>query len=133
MDATRQADEGPYSQFGRLSVPVDGFDLSDRVGSPRSSRRTGGGPVDRLHDPRPPLSPPGPEPFGGSGLCFELEVDDARAAHDLLVAEGLPVTYPLTDEPVGQRRFGFAYPSGPWVDVVEQIAPQPGFWDPSLA
>lgn len=79
--------------------------------------------------PDHPSAPPGPETFGGTGLCFELEVEDARAAHDALVAKGLPVTYPLTDEPFGQRRFGFRDPSGLWVDVVEQIEPREGFWD----
>jgi hypothetical protein len=42
---------------------------------------------------------------------------------------GLGITYPLTDEPFGQRRFGFSDLSGLWIDVVEQIEPTPGFWD----
>lgn len=79
--------------------------------------------------PDHPSAPPGPETFGGKGLCFELQVEDAKAAHDALAAKGLPVSYPLTDEPFGQRRFGFADPSGLWVDVVEQIEPQAGYWD----
>ena len=79
--------------------------------------------------PDHPSAPPGPEAFGGTGLCFELEVGDAKAAHDELTGRGLPVTYPLTDEPFGQRRFGFTDPSGLWVDIVEQIEPQAGFWD----
>jgi hypothetical protein len=41
----------------------------------------------------------------------------------------LPIAHPLTDEPFGQRRFGFLDPSGLWVDVVEQIEPASGFWD----
>ncbi|KXO75856.1 VOC family protein [Brucella anthropi] len=79
--------------------------------------------------PDHPSAPPGPESFSGTGLCFEMEVADAKAAYDELTVKGLPVTYPLTDEPFGQRRFGFADPSGLWVDIVEQIAPQEGFWD----
>ncbi len=55
--------------------------------------------------PDHPSSPPGPETFAGIGLCFEMEVGDAKAAHDELIERGLPVTYPLTDEPFGQRRF----------------------------
>lgn len=82
--------------------------------------------------PDHPSAPPGPDPFSGAGLCFELEVADARAAHDELVGRGLPIAYPLTDEPFGQRRFGFADPSGLWVDVVEQIEPQGGFWEKYL-
>ena len=79
--------------------------------------------------PDHPSSPPGPEKFSGTGLCFEMEVEDAKVAHDELIGKGLPVAYPLTEEPFGQRRFGFADPSGLWVDVVEQIAPRAGFWD----
>lgn len=79
--------------------------------------------------PDHPSAPPGRESFSGTGLCFEMEVADAKAAYDELTVKGLPVTYPLTDEPFGQRRFGFADPSGLWVDIVEQIAPQEGFWD----
>ena len=76
--------------------------------------------------PDHPSAPPGPD------ACFELEVDDAVAAHAELTGRGLAVTYPLTDEPFGQRRFGFADPSGLWIDVVEQIAPRPGYWDTYL-
>lgn len=79
--------------------------------------------------PDHPSAPPGPETFGGTGLCFEMEVADAKAAHGELAGKGLPISYPLTDEPFGQRRFGFADPSGLWIDIVEQITPQAGFWD----
>ncbi|MCV0396223.1 MAG: VOC family protein [Rhizobiaceae bacterium] len=79
--------------------------------------------------PDHPSAPPGPEAFGGKGMCFELQVEDATAAHDELKGRGLEPGYPLTDEPFGQRRFGFADPSGLWVDVVEQVEPQAGFWD----
>jgi uncharacterized glyoxalase superfamily protein PhnB len=57
-----------------------------------------------------------------------MEVGDAKAAHDELIERGLPVTYPLTDEPFGQRRFGFKDPSGLWIDIVEQIEPRDDFW-----
>lgn len=79
--------------------------------------------------PDHPSVKPGPEAFNGTGLCFELEVEDAETAHGTLLSKGLPIDYPLTDEPFGQRRFGFADPSGLWVDVVEQIEPRAGFWD----
>jgi catechol 2,3-dioxygenase-like lactoylglutathione lyase family enzyme len=79
--------------------------------------------------PDHPSAPPGPETFSGLGLCFELQVADAKAAHADFLARGGPVGLPLTDEPFGQRRFGFRDPSGLWVDVVEQIEPQAGFWD----
>ncbi|MEX0838505.1 MAG: VOC family protein [Parvibaculum sp.] len=79
--------------------------------------------------PDHPSAPPGPEIFSGKGMCFELQVDDAKAAHAEFAGRGLPITLPLTDEPFGQRRFGFHDPSGLWVDVVEQIEPEAGFWD----
>lgn len=79
--------------------------------------------------PDHPSAPPGPETFSGTGLCFELQVADAKAAHADFLARGGHVGLPLTDEAFGQRRFGFRDPSGLWVDVVEQIEPQAGFWD----
>lgn len=79
--------------------------------------------------PDHPSAPPGPEQFTGRGMCFELQVEDAAAAHALFVASGGCVAYPLTDEAFGQRRFGFADPSGLWVDVVQQIEPAAGWWD----
>ena len=79
--------------------------------------------------PDHPSAPPGPESFGGRGMCFELQVDDAAAAFEKVTASGLQVEYPLTDGPFGQRRFGFHDPSGLWIDIVEQIEPQAGFWD----
>ena len=79
--------------------------------------------------PDHPSAPPGPEPYGGVGICFELQVEDATAAFAEYSARGGPVDLPLTDEPFGQRRFGFRDPSGLWVDVVEQIESAPGFWE----
>ena len=79
--------------------------------------------------PDHPSAPPGPEPFAGIGLCFELQVDDAAAAHERFEATGAAVGHPLTAEPFGQRRFGFRDPAGLWVDVVQQIEPAAGWWD----
>lgn len=79
--------------------------------------------------PDHPSAPPGPETFSGQGLCFELQVADAAAAHADFLARGGVAGLSLRDEAFGQRRFGFRDPSGLWVDVVEQIEPQAGFWD----
>lgn len=79
--------------------------------------------------PDHPSAPPGSETFSGRGVCFELEVDDVDKAHAELTGKGASVTYPLTDEPFGQRRFGFADPSGLWIDVVEQIESEAGYWE----
>jgi len=45
---------------------------------------------------------------------------------------GLAIAYPLHDETWGQRRFAVYDPSGTWVDVIQQIEPEPGFWDKYL-
>lgn len=87
------------------------------------------GSVVAFMSPDHPSAPPGPETFGGSGMCLEIEVEDARQALADFQASGGEVKYPLSDEPFGQRRFGLRDPAGLWVDVVEQIAPQDGYWD----
>ncbi len=79
--------------------------------------------------PDHPSGTPGPEEFSGTGLCFELQVADAAATFADFTAKGVTVEYPLTDEPFGQRRFGFHDLAGLWIDVVEQIEPAAGYWD----
>jgi catechol 2,3-dioxygenase-like lactoylglutathione lyase family enzyme len=79
--------------------------------------------------PSHPSAPPGPEPFSGRGMCLEFQVADATTEYERFVRDGAPVTLSLRDEPFGQRRFGLFDPAGAWIDVVEQIAPEPGWWD----
>lgn len=79
--------------------------------------------------PDHPSRPPGPEEFAGAGLCFELEVADAAATLAAMRARGLNEEYSLTDEQFGQRRFGLKDPAGVWIDVIEQIEPEAGYWD----
>jgi catechol 2,3-dioxygenase-like lactoylglutathione lyase family enzyme len=92
-------------------------------------RAEGEGSMLAFMSPEHPSAPPGPEVFSGAGMCFELQVEDAAVAFDAFRRDGGPVGLALTDEPFGQRRFGFADPSGLWVDVVEQIEPAAGYWD----
>lgn len=80
-----------------------------------------------------PSKPPGPETFGGSGMLVTLQVDDAAALHRQLTAQGIAIELALVDTPWGQRRFMLRDPSGIQVDVVEQIDPAPGFWDPYIS
>ena len=63
------------------------------------------------------------------GHASDLQVADAASALADFQGRGGVAELPLTDEAFGQRRFGFRDPSGLWVDVVEQIEPQAGFWD----
>src|SRR6476660_105031 len=64
--------------------------------------------------PDHPSAPPGPETFSGTGMCFEIQVEDAAAAFAEFQHNGGPVGLQLTDEPFGQRRFGFTDLSGLW-------------------
>ena len=79
--------------------------------------------------PDHPSRPPGPEPFDGNGILLTLQVPDAAAECERLSQAGVSIAHPLRDEPWGQRRFGLRDPAGTWVDVVQQIEPEPGFWD----
>lgn len=80
-------------------------------------------------DPSHPSAPAGPERFSGKGMCLEFQVADAAAEHERFRREGAQVTLELRDEPFGRRRFGVYDPAGTWIDVVEQIEPQAGWWD----
>ncbi len=82
--------------------------------------------------PDHPSQPPGPEKFNGQGMFFTLQVADVAASFEKVRASGARIAYPPRDEPWGQRRFGVVDPSGTWVDVVQQIEPAAGFWDPYL-
>jgi uncharacterized glyoxalase superfamily protein PhnB len=79
-----------------------------------------------------PSKPPGPEPFDGRGMILTVQVDDATSLHTTMLERRVPIAYPLTVEPWGQRRFMLMDPSGISVDVVEQIEAAPGFWDQYL-
>lgn len=77
-----------------------------------------------------PSSPPSsPAMTAKSGAFLTLQTADAKSDYDKLKAAGLPIYYHLKDEPWGQRRFGIIDPNGMYIDIVQQIEPQPGFWD----
>jgi catechol 2,3-dioxygenase-like lactoylglutathione lyase family enzyme len=82
--------------------------------------------------PDHPSQPPGPAVFSGQGMFLTVQVADAAAEFERLKGGGLSIAYPLRDEAWGQRRFAVYDPSGTWVDVIQQIEPQPGFWDKYL-
>lgn len=79
--------------------------------------------------PDHPSRPPGPEAFDGRGMILTMEVADAGRVFERLRAEGAPIVHALTDEAWGQRRFMTRDPAGVMVDVVEQIDPEPGYWE----
>ena len=76
-----------------------------------------------------PSNPPSPKAFNGSGGFITIDVEDAKILYENLKAEKANFTYILKDEPWGQRRFALTDPNGIWVDVVQQIQPQEGWWD----
>ena len=79
--------------------------------------------------PDHPSEPPGPGTFNGRGMFLTIQVEDAAAELERVRRAGLQVAYPLHDEPWRQRRFAVYDPAGTWVDVVQQIDPEPGFWE----
>ncbi|MGO1120163.1 VOC family protein [Rhodovibrionaceae bacterium A322] len=62
--------------------------------------------------------------FGGQGVIFSLEVEDAGMVRAEVEAAGLPVVFELKDEPWGQRHFALQDPSGTVIDIVQPIAVQ---------
>ncbi|MES2651214.1 MAG: VOC family protein [Bacteroidota bacterium] len=81
-------------------------------------------------DEQHPTSPPSiPAINSKSGVFLTLEVDDAKAEYEKLTAAGLEIYYHLKEEAWGQKRFGLIDPNGMYIDIVEQIAPEEGYWD----
>ena len=76
-----------------------------------------------------PTTPPGgPAVTSGSSSFLTLQVDDAAGAYEHFMRSGVAIEYGLRDESWGQRRFGLLDPNGLYVDIVEQIEPDPEFW-----
>jgi uncharacterized glyoxalase superfamily protein PhnB len=49
---------------------------------------------------------------------MSIEVADVDAVHAKAVALGLPIVYPVTDEPWGVRRFFVADPNGVIINIL---------------
>ena len=69
------------------------------------------------------------EPYRGSSVILTFQVEDARLAREELRAKGIEPDVDVKDEPWGQRHFMMRDPAGVWVDIVEQIEPDPAFFD----
>ncbi len=59
-----------------------------------------------------------PAPAPAANPDISIEVDDVDAAHARAVQLGVPIVYPLSDEPWGVRRFFAADPSGTVINVM---------------
>ncbi len=67
--------------------------------------------------------------FGGEGIMLTIQTADVDALHARLHTAGVPILHGPQDEPWGQRRFDVRDPAGTYVDVVQSIEPQPGWFD----
>lgn len=62
---------------------------------------------------------------GGSGTPvpdLSIEVDDVNAVYARAMRQGVPIIYPLTDEPWGVRRFYLRDPAGRLINVLSHGA-----------
>lgn len=59
------------------------------------------------------------------GLIIAFMVGDAAAEAERLIAAGVELLTPVTDEPYGQRHFFVQDPAGVLIDVVQQTTPDP--------
>lgn len=82
-----------------------------------------------LSETHPSSPPSAPAMNTKAGVFLTLQVTDAKADYDRLKNAGLTISYALRDEPWGQRRFGIVDPNGMYIDVVQQIEPEKGFWE----
>ena len=82
--------------------------------------------IDEEHPSSPPTSSAMKK---DEGVFLTFQVVDARIEYERLKKVGLKMNYELKDEPWGQRRFGVIDPNGMYLDIVEQIEPQKGFWE----
>ena len=51
-------------------------------------------------------------------MSISIEVADVDQVHQQAAAMGVPIVYPLTDEPWGVRRFGVTDPNGVTINVM---------------
>jgi hypothetical protein len=88
--------------------------------------------IDRRHPSAASVLATRPGAFTGDGAFVTLQVAEAGLEYERVIGPGLRCDLPLPDEPWGQRRFGITDPAGAWIDVVEQMQPEDGWWDPYL-
>jgi len=69
--------------------------------------------ISLLHDPES-KSPQ-------SNMSLSIEVGDVDATHALALAQGHKITYPITNEPWGVRRFHVADPNGVVINVMSHL------------
>ena len=63
------------------------------------------------------------EPYGGKGVIFSVEVNDADSAYLEAKERNLDIVLSLRSEDWGQRHFSIKDPNGVYVDIVQAIEP----------
>ena len=66
--------------------------------------------------------------YEGDSVILTFQVEDARRELERLRSKGIEPDIDIKDEPWGQRHFMMRDPAGVWVDIVEQIDPDPAFF-----
>ena len=61
------------------------------------------------------------QPYGGNGVIFSMEVDDADSAFTEVKEKSLDVILELRSEDWGQRHFCIKDPNGVYLDIVQAI------------
>jgi uncharacterized glyoxalase superfamily protein PhnB len=88
-----------------------------------------GTPVAFMSEEHPSAPPSTPAVRSNSGIWLTIQVADAELEYERLTKSGLPIHYHLKREPWGQKRFGVIDPNGIYLDIVEQVEPEAGYWD----
>jgi len=60
--------------------------------------------------------------YGGKGIIFSLETDNAENCYKELKKKGLSFVLELTDEEWGQRHCILEDPAGVYIDIVQQLS-----------
>ncbi len=81
--------------------------------------------IDEVH----PSIPPSPKAISGEGAFLTIDVADAEVLFNAFRKSNAEFAYDLKQEPWGQKRFAITDPNGIWIDVVQQVEPQAGWWD----
>lgn len=59
--------------------------------------------------------------YGGEGVIYSFEVEDAKAEYEKAKKLGLSIIFELKDEEWGQRHFAIQDPNGMKIDIVEHL------------
>jgi catechol 2,3-dioxygenase-like lactoylglutathione lyase family enzyme len=68
------------------------------------------------------LSLLGPDETASVQAQISIEVDDVDRVYTDAVERGVPIVYPLTDEPWGVRRFFMTDPNGTVVNILSHLS-----------